>query len=173
MKLVIEGGSGSGKSTAIRRLLKYIERPIWGLWSEKLPAAEDAPAPVYLHSFREPVAYGTGNRIGVCQNRHARSFPAVFDDLGVRTLRQIPPGSLVLLDEIGVMESEAKAFQKELFRILDGAYDVILTIRDKHTPLLDAIRSHPAVLRVSAAEANEESRCRELAAQLGGKEAQP
>ena len=46
MKLVIVGCSGSGKSTAIRRLLKYTDQPIRGLWSEKLPAAEDAPAPV-------------------------------------------------------------------------------------------------------------------------------
>ena len=168
MKLVVEGASGSGKSTAIRRLLKYLERPIWGLWSEKLPAAEDAPAPVYLHSYRAPVAYGKENRIGVCKNRHAQSFPAVFDTLGVEALREIPPGSLVLLDEIGVMESDAAAFQRELFHILDGDYDVVVAVRDRHTPLLDAIRSHPAVLCLPAAEVNDEARCRALAAELAG-----
>ena len=163
MKLVIEGCSGSGKSTAIRRLLKYIERPIWGLWSEKLPAPEDQPAPVYLHSYREPIRYSQKNRIGVCQNRHAQSFPEVFDALGAETLRAVPEGSLVLLDEIGVMESEAFAFQKELFRLLDGEYDVIVAVRDKHTPLLDAIRTHPKVRCVTAETANQEDFCRSLA----------
>lgn len=166
MKLVIEGRSGSGKSTAVRRILKYTEREIWGLWSEKMPAAEDMPAPVYLHSYRSPIRYSDENRIGVCQNRSAQSFPEVFDKLGAETLQSIPEGSLVLLDEIGVMESEARLFQTELFRLLDGNFDVILTIRDKHTPLLDAIRNHPKVQRVSAEAANDEAFCRETAEKL-------
>ncbi len=166
MKLVIEGRSGSGKSTAVRRILKYTNREIWGLWSEKLPAAEDTPAPVYLHSYRAPIRYTSENRIGVCQYGHAQSFPEVFERLGVETLQSIPEGSFVLLDEIGVMESQAARFQAELFRLLDGDFDVILTVRDKHTPLLDAIRNHPAVQLVSAAAANDEAFCRETAEKL-------
>ncbi|MBQ3356142.1 MAG: hypothetical protein IJG45_03410 [Oscillospiraceae bacterium] len=166
MKLVIVGCSGSGKSTAVRRILKYTEREIWGLWSEKLPAAEGLPAPVYLHSYRAPIRYNEENRIGVCENRRAQSFPAVFETLGAETLRQIPEGSLVLLDEIGVMESQATQFQAELFRLLDGNFDVLLTVRDKHTPLLDAIRSHPQVRCVSAEAANDETFCQEVAAKL-------
>ena len=166
MKLVIEGQSGSGKSTAVRRILKYTQREIWGLWSEKLPAAEDLPAPVYLHSYRAPISYTPENCIGICEHRHARSFPQVFETLGVETLGQIPAGSLVLLDEIGVMESEAVQFQQALFRLLDGEYDLIITVRDKHTPLLDAIRSHPGVECVSARAANDEKFCQEAAARL-------
>ena len=166
MKLVIEGHSGSGKSTAVRRILKYTDREIWGLWSEKMPAAEDLPAPVYLHSYRSPIRYSDDNRIGVCQHRCAQSFPKVFETLGVETLRSIPEGILVLLDEIGVMESEARQFQAELFRLLDGSFDVILTIRDKSTPLLDAIRNHPMVQCVSAQAANDEAFCREAAKKL-------
>ena len=166
MKLVIEGRSGSGKSTAVRRILKYLDREIWGLWSEKLPAAEGVSAPVYLHSYRAPIRYCAKNQIGICENRHAQSFPAVFETLGVETLRQIPEGSLVLLDEIGVMESQAVQFQAELFRLLDGEFDVILTVRDKHTPLLDAIRRHPKVECVSAEVANDELFCQEVAARL-------
>lgn len=167
MKLVIEGCSGSGKTTAIRRLLRGVCRPVWGLWSEKLPPQEDGAAPVYLHSCRAPVSYGTENQIGACRNRRAQSFPEVFETLGAAALREIPAGSLVVLDEIGVMESEARQFQAELFRLLDGDYDVIAAIRDKHTPLLDAIRAHPQVRRVSAEAANTESFCKEAAAQLG------
>lgn len=167
-KLVIEGRSGSGKSTAVRRILKYLEREFWGLWSEKLPAPADFPAPVYLHSYRDAIRYGAENRIGVCQNRRSQSFPVVFETLGVQTLQAIPAGSLVLLDEVGVMESEAKLFQAELFRLLDGDYDMIVTVRDKHTPLLDAIRNHPGVIRVTAEEANDETFCRAIAEKLQG-----
>ena len=171
MKLVIEGCSGSGKSTAIRRLMKYVERPIWGLWSEKLPAGPELDAPVYLHSYREGIAYGPENRIGLCRQRQATAFPAVFETLGVRVLREIPEGSLVLLDEIGFMENEAPAFRAELQRLLDGPFDLVIAIRDKHTELLDQIRSHPQTLVVGAREANDEVFCRRIAAQLSGGEA--
>lgn len=164
MILVIVGTSGSGKTTAVRRLLKYIDRPVYGFWTEKLPAEQTVPAPVYLHSFRAPVTYTQENRIGVCQNNHARSFPQVFDTLGVQILRQIPAGSFVLLDEIGIMEQEARLFQEELFRLFAAASDLIVTVRDKKTPLLEQICSYPGAVCVCAKEANtEEFACRQAA----------
>ena len=89
----------------------------------------------------------------------------------MRVLREIPEGSLVLLDEIGFMENEAPSFRAELQRLLDGPFDLVIAIRDKHTELLDQIRSHPQTLVVGAREANDEVFCRRVAAQLSGGEA--
>ena len=58
------------------------------------------------------------------------------------------------MDEIGVMEDAAKRFTSRVFELLDGDYRVIAAVRDRETPLLDAIRGHKKSLCVTAQEAN-------------------
>ena len=152
MNIVICGCTGSGKSTAIKRILAALREPVYGFWTEKLAPDEDGSAPVYLHGCREPLCYS--HRIGLCTNRHATGYPEVFDEAGVRFLTGIPAGALVLMDEIGVMENCAAAFQKAVFETLDGDYRVLLAVRDRSTPLLDAIRAHPKSRVLTAQEAN-------------------
>lgn len=166
MLLVITGASGSGKTTAVRRILKYIDRPLYGFWTEKLPAEEGTPAPVYLHSFRAPIEYTAENQIGTCQNKHATAFPQVFDTLGLQILQAIPADSFVVLDEIGVMEQEAEKFQTALFALLQRIPSCIITVRDRHTPLLDKIRSMPNACCITAQSANDEAAACELAKKL-------
>ena len=154
MNVVICGCSGSGKSTAIKRILTALAEPVYGFWTEKLATEADGSAPVYLHGCREALCYR--HRIGLCTNRHATGFPEVFEDAGVRFLSEIPRGALVLLDEVGVMENRAPEFQRAIFALLDGDYRVLLAVRDRATPLLDAIRAHPKSRVFSASEANGE-----------------
>ncbi len=152
MNIVINGHSGSGKSTAIRRILCALQETPYGFWTEKLPFGSNAP--VYLHPCRLPLAYTEENRIGFCRECHAQAEPAVFESVGVAALSDIPRGALVLMDEVGVMERDAAEFQRAVFRILDGDYRVLVAVRDRSTPLLDAIRSHPKSLLADAPEAN-------------------
>lgn len=154
MNVVICGCSGSGKSTAIKRILTALAEPVYGFWTEKLAETEEGSAPVYLHGCREPLCYC--HRIGLCTNRHATGYPEVFETSGVRFLSDIPQGSLVLMDEIGVMENQAPLFRDAVFRLLNGDYRVLLAVRDRPTPLLDAIRTHPKSRTVTAREANGE-----------------
>lgn len=153
MNVVICGCSGSGKSTAIKRILTALDdEPIYGFWTEKLAPEANGSAPVYLHGCREALNYR--HLIGRCTNCRATGFPEVFEDAGVQFLSEIPSGALVLLDEVGVMENRAPAFQKAIFALLDGEYRVLLAVRDRATPLLDAIRAHPKSRVFSAPEAN-------------------
>ena len=156
MNVIVTGNTGSGKSTAIRRILAMLDEPVYGFWTEKRPPEADGSAPVYLHGCRSPLQFGESCRIGICRDRHAEANPAVFESLGVACLTGIPRGSLILMDEIGVMENRAMAFQKAIFDILDGDYRVLLAVRDRSTPLLDAIRSHPKSRVLTAHEANSE-----------------
>lgn len=152
MNVVICGCTGSGKSTAIKRILSTLGEPVYGFWTEKLAPDESGSAAVYLHGCREPLCYR--HRIGLCINRHATGYPEVFEDSGVRFLSDIPKGALVLMDEIGVMENRATAFREAVFAILDGDYRVLVAVRDRSTPLLDAIRHHPKSRNLTAQEAN-------------------
>lgn len=155
MNIIVCGRSGSGKTTAIKRILAGVQEPIYGFWTEKL--AEDpqtGSAPVYIHGCGEQLRFAPDHQIGSCKNCCAEKHPEVFDDVGVALLRGIPEGSLVLLDEIGVMEEAAKKFTARLFELLDGNYRVIAAVRDRSTPLLDDIRAHAKSVNVSAKEAN-------------------
>lgn len=155
MNVIVTGNTGSGKSTAIRRILAMLDEPLYGFWTEKRALEADGGAPVYLHGCRMPLQFGESCRIGICRDRHAEANPAVFESLGVACLTDIPRGGLVLMDEIGVMENRAPQFQTAIFALLDGDYRVIAAVRDKSTPLLDRIRAHPKSACFSAQEAHE------------------
>lgn len=155
MNIVVCGCSGSGKTTAIKRILAGTQEPIFGFWTEKLAEnPESGVAPVYIHGCCEQLCFAPDHQIGTCANRSAGKHPEVFDTTGVALLRGIPQGSLVLMDEIGVMEDAAKQFTARVFELLDGDYRVIVAVRDRETPLLDAIRGHQKSLCVTAQEAN-------------------
>ncbi len=153
MNLIICGCSGTGKTSAIRKVLSHIDEPIYGFWTEKLVPDSNENCPVYLHPCCEQL--GFTHRIGICKERHAEKFPEVFDSVGVKALSNIPKGSLVLMDEIGFMENDAKAFIQAIFHILDGDYRVIAAVRDKQTPLLDAIRTHHKSVCIHASDARD------------------
>lgn len=155
MNIIVCGCSGSGKTTAIKRILAGVQEPIYGFWTEKL--AEDpltGNAPVYIHGCGEQLSFAPDHQIGSCKDRCAEKRPEVFEHVGVALLRGIPEGSLVLLDEVGVMEEAARSFTARLFELLDGNYRVIAAVRDRSTELLDAIRAHEKSVNVSAQEAN-------------------
>ena len=155
MNIIVCGCTGSGKSTAIKRILSGCKEPVYGFWTEKLAADPlTGNAPVYIHGCCEQLSFAEDHQIGTCANRCAGKHPEVFDTTGVELLRGIPQGSLVLMDEIGVMEDAAKRFTSRVFELLDGDYRVIVAVRDRETPLLDAIRSHKKSLCVTAQEAN-------------------
>lgn len=143
MNIVVCGNTGTGKSSAIRRVLQQTNEPLYGFWTEKLAPNLDGRCPVFIHGCREPLTYAGDHCIGMCLDRCAEKYPCVFERVGVPFLRDIPRNSLVLMDEIGVMENDATEFCAEIFRILDGNYRVLAAVRDRATPLLDAIRAHP------------------------------
>ena len=143
MHLLFTGGQGVGKSTLIDRMLRLTRRPVYGFRTEKVPAAGGAwDAVVYIHGACANKAYSDANTIGVIKSRGAKANPGVFDTLGVKLLSDIPAGSLVLMDELGFLESEAKLFCAKVMEILDGDYDVIAAVKKRDTPFLSSVLSH-------------------------------
>lgn len=64
--------------------------------------------------------------------------PEVFDNLGVELLNQ--NGDLIVMDELGRFELEAKKFQKEVFSLLASEKVVIGVIKAESNPFLDKLR---------------------------------
>jgi nucleoside-triphosphatase len=143
MHILIVGSNGVGKSTLIRRLLERVSLPVHGFLTKKeLPAQAGGPEPVYIHGVLGERAYTRDNLVGTCTDHHATRFPEAFDRASCY-LRGIPKGSIVVMDELGVMESESAEFCTASLNCLDGDCLVIAAVRNKKSSFLDKVRAHP------------------------------
>ncbi|MCQ2511960.1 MAG: nucleoside-triphosphatase [Lachnospiraceae bacterium] len=57
--------------------------------------------------------------------------------------QQAKKGQIIILDEIGVMESKSEIFREAIFQLLDGPATVVAAVREKHTDFLDQVKNHP------------------------------
>ena len=139
--ILIVGRNGVGKSTVIRALLETIPGPISGVITKKEAPQPDGFCPVYIHSYGVPKRYGIENRIGLCSRGNSIAFPEAFDRFAASP--SFPKDGVVVFDELGFLESSAPRFTEAVLKTLDDAPLVIAAVRDKSTPFLDAVRSHP------------------------------
>ncbi len=139
--ILIVGRNGVGKSTLIRALLEMIPAPITGVITKKEAPQPDGFCPVYIHSYGTPKRYGIENRIGLCRQGNSIAFPEAFDRFAASAA--FPKNGVVVFDELGFLESCAPRFTEAVLKVLDAAPLVIAAVRDKETPFLDAVRSHP------------------------------
>ena len=103
-----------------------------------------------------------GLREGVFPDRIATDYPEAFNTAGVILLRHPENYDLILMDEIGIGENTADAFQKAVLSVLDGETPVMGVVRDKPGVLTDAVREHPNVQTVVVTVENRENVLKEL-----------
>lgn len=142
MHVLIVGEIGVGKSTLIRKLLEGLPTPC-GFITQKEPPDAAGNANIYIHSPAEPRSYGEYNRVGVCSENGATPFADVFERAGVKLLQEPAKGRVVLMDELGFLESQAKAFCEEVLRVLDGPDTIVAAVKSRDTEFLRAVRAHP------------------------------
>lgn len=139
--LFLTGEPQCGKSTLIRRVIaRHPEWRVGGFLTcsiveegyrrvHMVPAARP-DAPCTQHNL---VGEGDWRQVG-------KRYPEVFDTLGVQLLEEGAGADLLLMDELGTMESEALAFQHAVFRALDCDTPVLGVLKHKSNPFLDALR---------------------------------
>jgi nucleoside-triphosphatase len=145
MHILIVGSNGVGKSSFIQRLLEGVTLPVHGFLTEKeAPAHAGGPEPVYIHGVSGERVYTQNNLVGTCIDHHSTRFPEAFNQ-AVHYLRDIPADSIVVMDELGVMESGAHDFCAAVLDCLDGDSLVIASVRNKQSSFLDKVRAHAKV----------------------------
>lgn len=143
MKILLCGDIDSGKTTLIQRLLKDIATPPKGYITVRLPEVCGV-SKVYLYDIANPPArVEDAAVIMALRGDEVERRPELLDTLGVEYLSNIPAGSLVVLDEIGSLESASPEFQKAVMRILSGDYRVLAAVKAANTDFLRRVRSHP------------------------------
>lgn len=151
MAWLVAGASGIGKSTHLLRALSCLNQPIyafqtrmqhegsqwclWGSWRPGIPARALGTEPKW-----EKLAQGTEDSTNGMQV-HWQDF-----DAWSRYFSEIPDGSVVLLDELGFIETQALAFQQAILRLLERPLYLIGVIKaHPRTPFLRAVYAHPSV----------------------------
>ena len=143
--IFLTGEIGVGKSTLLGRVLALLGRPVCGFYTKKEAPDADGTSRTYIHSAGQTRHYGADNCVGVSDGVTKTGNVEVFDTLGVALLTDIPAGTLVVMDELGVMESRAPSFCRAVLDTLDQAERVVGVIKPKRSPLLDAIRAREDV----------------------------
>jgi 5-formyltetrahydrofolate cyclo-ligase len=140
--VLLTSAPGSGKTTAIRRILAKIEHPTGGFYTEEIRQRNrrmgfqlntlDGRKAVMAHvSIRGPYRVG---KYGVDLT--------VIDSLAVDSLkRALAQGALVIIDEIGPMELLSEAFRHIVLEVFDHDVDVLGSIMRRSDPFADKIKA--------------------------------
>ena len=145
MHVLIVGDRGVGKSTLIRRVLKELNRPVFGFETKKEEQLEDPlrGCPIYIYDAGKPHCQTDGNLIGYHRDTDLDAFTAAFDRYAPRLMEKIPEDAVVELDEIGFLEARSSAFCQAVLHLLDGDRPVIAAVKKRETAFLNQIREHP------------------------------
>lgn len=137
MNVLIVGARGAGKTTLIRRVLESLDCPVWGFETEKEGDQVHIYDAVAEHVPTEE------NLVGLCGE--TRGFPVKegFDRYAPRILAPVKAGSVMIMDELGYLESSSELFCRAVLERLGGRGPVIAAVKDRDTAFLSSVRSHP------------------------------
>jgi nucleoside-triphosphatase len=153
IKIFLTGDAGVGKSTILHRLIK----------SEAIIAAGFKTfcvgKNVFISKFNsDKEKYVVGIR-DISINKPI-GFTEKFDNYGVKildeSLKIINNIDLFIMDEIGIMEEDAKKFQRKIIEILNMDLNVLGVIKNKKNKFLDKIKENNEIKIINVTTKNRE-----------------
>ena len=151
-----------GKSTIIRRLLSSE-----ACGGKTLGGFRTVNLGRYVYIMGADQTISQCSEKNICGYRYmdrcnVDSYPEVFDGLGCRLLENTGRADIIVMDELGFLESEAFLFQRRILEILDGNTPVIGVIKPKRSEFLDRVREHPQVKVVEITPENRRERMKSI-----------
>ena len=166
---LIVGGQGVGKSTLITRVRRELALREAGIETvrEAVPA-EKRGKPVYIYRVGFPRERTTENLAAFVGTGGSTSFPETFDRYAAYLREDAGHAGLIVLDELGFLESDAAAFCGTVLDLLDGDIPVLAAVKPKDTPFLAAVRHHPKAEIFTVNESNRDALAGQVLAFLRG-----
>lgn len=141
---LIIGSHETDRAGFINRLLAELKPcpKLYGYRSVKEAADETGNAPIYIYPSVGEHRQTPENLVGWCKEQKFTVDLNAFER-NAFLVEIAQPDGLLILDEIGSMESQAPRFSSAILAALDGAVPILASVRDIDIPFLDAVRNHP------------------------------
>jgi nucleoside-triphosphatase len=91
------------------------------------------------------------------QEKYLLDDKEVFNTAGVRILEKAGRGNIIVMDELGFLETEALAFQASVLKHLNNPIPILGVIKPARTTFLDAVRAHPNVKIIEVTNENRDT----------------
>ena len=164
MHIFLQGPKNIGKSTVISRVLEILtaEAPLklggFFTWN----GGKSDP-----HVYIRPARSGSEGEIYRLASYDAekgglKSNVSAFEHDGVRILNERAGVDLIIMDELGYLESGAPVFRKTVLDTLTGGVPVLGVLRLGNVPWHEEIKRYPAVTIYNVDEKNRGDLPREL-----------
>ena len=126
----------------IRKLTQQLHVPVYGYRTKTVNKRADGYHEIYMFPYgAQEQEVSEACHIGDCNTRQRVIHNEVFNTLGVKLVEAKPDGVLVL-DEIGFMESQAEAFCGAVLTQLQGNVPVLAAVRTSiDTPFIQKVLS--------------------------------
>jgi nucleoside-triphosphatase len=149
-----------GKSTIIKTFLNNYSGVIGGFKTEPVFTKNNKKVFVLksLNNFTGKLK--ESKLICTFSEEKGRLIPLTntFEDLGVRTLQEclsyMP--DVIIMDELGIFESEAFKFQEEVYNCLASSIPVLGVIKNKESQFLNELRARKDILVMNVTLGNRE-----------------
>lgn len=167
--ILLTGAPGSGKTTAIREILRRIPIEAGGFYTAEIREGRRRVGFRIItlagqEGVMSHVNFRSRHRVG----RYGVDLSAIAG-IAVKSLRRaMQEKGLVVIDEIGPMELLSEAFRQVVMDILESEADVLGSIVRRSIPFSDEIKKRPGVRVIEIHPGNREAVVGEIAAILGG-----
>lgn len=159
MNIFLTGSIQVGKSTIINRFIET--HPDLNIGGFKTLTNFNENKGVYRGVYIVPACESEPNCISDChigtRALNKQSKPENFDLKGVEILNADGDYDLILMDEIGFMETQAKVFCENVMKFLDGKTPVIGVVKPMMKGLPLAVKQHKNTKVLEVTKENRES----------------
>lgn len=150
--IFLTGNIRIGKSTLLKKILREIQEPIGGFIEEKI-VEEDKT----LHNMISLYNGNSNNIIAACYNegRKPDIFNEVFEKNAVEILKKsYEERNIIVMDELGFLESKCEAFKCAVKEILDSSKIVIGVLKKCDCEFVNSISNRNDVTLIYVTKEN-------------------
>jgi nucleoside-triphosphatase len=147
MHIFLTGEIQVGKSTVIKNIISRSGLSADGFmtyWEAESDGSQSLYISPYNHQTRAAERHFVTRRGMVGKPLLTKEVTEVFDKRGAEILSASGRKDIIVMDELGFLESDARSFHEAVLGHIVSGVPVLGVIKPARTTFLEAVRSHPA-----------------------------